>query len=164
MNDFEEQIEKMRREIINKVNRTFNDLQREVTRYKALSNNVKCHGEQEYLITNTKEFKGKKINGMILHGTRIPIYTWKNAFDTILQDALKDADMKKRIYNLRDKLLGRVRKRLSSDPLDMRNPLMLDKDLYVETNYDTETLMNFLLQILDEIFYDYSDIYVTIKN
>ena len=46
----------------------------------------------------------------------------------------------------------------------MRSPLKLCDELYIETHYDTETLMKLLLEILDSISYDYNDIKVVIKN
>ena len=72
--------------------------------------------------------------------------------------------MKQKLYELNDKLLGRKRTRLSKTPDDMRKPLELCENLYIETHYDTETLMNLLLQILNDIEYDYRDIKVAIKN
>ena len=65
---------------------------------------------------------------------------------------------------LRDKLLGRVRKRLSKTDEDMRSPLKINDNLFIETHYDTETLIKLLLEILEEISYDYNDIQVVIKN
>ena len=65
---------------------------------------------------------------------------------------------------LRDKILGRKRTRVSSSNVTMRSPLKLNEKLYIETHYDTETLMNFLIQILSEIHYDYNNIEIVIKN
>ena len=72
--------------------------------------------------------------------------------------------MKNKIFGLRDVLLGRVRTRVSKKKNQMRSPLKLCDELYIETHYDTETLMNLLLEILDSISYDYNNIKVVIKN
>lgn len=72
--------------------------------------------------------------------------------------------MKNRIMALRDKLLGRVRKRLSKTSNDMRSSLKIDDNLFIETHYDTETLVKLLLEILEEISYDYNEIQVVIKS
>ena len=72
--------------------------------------------------------------------------------------------MKKRVLDLRDKILGRKRSRLSYKSENMRSPLKLYDELYIETNYDAETLMNLLIQILEEISYNYNSIQIIIKN
>ena len=46
----------------------------------------------------------------------------------------------------------------------MRNSVEICEGLYIETHYDTVMLMNLLLQILNEIGYDYSKINIIIKN
>lgn len=72
--------------------------------------------------------------------------------------------MKNKVEALSDKLLGRVRRRLSSTANQMRNPVEICEGLYIETHYDIVMLMNLLLQILNEIGYDYSKINIIIKN
>ena len=47
----------------------------------------------------------------------------------------------------------------------MRSPLKIEDNLYVETHYDTETLLKILTtRILDVIGYDYRDITITVRN
>lgn len=48
--------------------------------------------------------------------------------------------------------------------MTMRSLLKLNEKLYIETHYDTETLMNFMIQILSKIYYDYNKIEIVIKN
>ena len=47
----------------------------------------------------------------------------------------------------------------------MRSPMLLGENLYLETHYDTETLLNILMiRILRPIGYDFSSILVTVRN
>ncbi len=164
MNNVIDEIRKKQDEIILMINSTFDQIVKEVS--KIDNNNISEESEYEviYPVTNTSSFKGKKVIAVILNDERVITPTWKNAVKFILEDAMKDKNMKNKLYDLRDKLLGRKRTRLSSNVNDMRSPVKLDEDLYIETHYDTETLMNFLLQILNEISYDYSTIKIAIKN
>ena len=46
----------------------------------------------------------------------------------------------------------------------MRSPVQIDEALYVETHYDTETLLRILTtRILDEVGYDYSKIKIAVR-
>lgn len=158
------EIRKRQDELIVMVNSTFEAIIKEVQQINQNLTEEENEYELIYPITNTAGFKGKKSLAVILNGERIVAPTWKTVFKIILEDAISDEKTLNKINNLRDRLLGRVRTRLSSKPDDMRSPLKLSDDLYVETHYDTKMLMNFLLQILDEISYDYSSINIVIKN
>ena len=120
--------------------------------------------EITYPITNTSVFKGKKPIAVKIQNKRVITPTWKKVVENILKEVLEDEQMKNKIFGLRDVLLGRVRTRVSKKKNQMRSPLKLCDELYIETHYDTETLMNLLLEILDSISYDYNNIKVVIKN
>ena len=158
------EIRKKQDELILMINSTFDEIIQEVASLS--SEEVVAENEYEvaYPITNTSGFKSKKVIAVILNGERIIAPTWKNVVRIILMDAIKEERNKTKLSNLCDRLLGRTRTRLSSVPDEMRSPLQLADNIYVETHYDTETLMNLLLQILNEISYDYGDIKIVIKN
>lgn len=98
----------------------------------------------------------KKTIAVLFGNRRIITTTWKSVAKTILQGVIKDEHMKSRLEALCDKLLGRVCKRLSKSSEGMRSPVEISKNLYIETHYDTEMLINLLIQILKKIHYDYS--------
>ena len=157
-------IREKQNQLIVMVNTIFDEIIKEVENLSIGEGSCNIEYESLYPITNTTGFKGKKPIAVIFNGKRIITPTWKVVVEIILNEILKDSIMKNRILDLRDRLLGRKRKRLSAQPQGMHTPLKLDKDLYIETHYDTETLMNLLLQILNEIYYDYSNIKIVIKN
>ena len=117
-----------------------------------------------YPITNPTFFKGKKPVEVEIDGKTIITPTWKKVAYTILTEIVQDKNMESKLLGLRDVMLGRVRNRLSSSDKNMTSPLCITKDLYIETHYDTETLLKFLLQILDKIGYDYNNIKIKIMN
>lgn len=158
------EIREKQNEIIMIVNTLFDELVNEISNIKVEQNEKINNFENILPLSNTKVFKGKKPIAVIFGENRIKTPTWKIVIETILKEVLKEENMKEKLYDLSDKLLGRKRTRLSESPEEMRKPLKLDDNLYIETHYDTETLMNLLLQILNDISYNYKDIKVAIRN
>ena len=88
-------------------------------------------------------------------------------FKEILQRCNADPEKHVALMNLRGKISGRERVLLSNKPKPgtMRSPLQIDENLYVETHYDTETLLRILTtRILNPVDYDYSKISIAIRN
>lgn len=158
------EIREKQNELIFMINSTFEDLVKKIEKIEIKESEFESEYETIYPITNTTGLKGKKPIAIIYNGKRQTTPTWKSVVNNILKEVIKDETMKDRILSLRDKLLGRVRKRLSDTDDDMRSPLKIDHNLYIETHYDTETLIRLLLEILEDISYDYNDIQVVIKN
>ena len=163
MNDLIAEIRKKQDEMIIMINATFDEIIRKVGNLNLDNNIEKNEYEVSYPLTNVGGFKGEKVIAVIINGERYIVPTWKIAVKTILDEVLKDNRMKSKMNFLCDKLLGRVRNRLAHTSDGMRSAIKLDENLYMETHYDTETLMRFLLQILNEINYDYSKIQVVLK-
>lgn len=157
-------IREKQNQLIVMINTTFDEL---VKRVESLQNDGKDYEieyESVYPITNSTGFKGKKPIAVKIRNKRITTPTWKVVVQTILRQVLNNKEMEDRMMALRDKILGRKRTRISSNSENMRSPLKLNDKLYIETHYDTESLMNFLINILEEIHYDYNDIEVVIKS
>lgn len=157
-------IREKQNQMIIMINNMFDELVKEVSNINIEQGEKNDNFETILPLTNTKIFKGKKSIAVIFGEKRVITPTWKVVVEKILKEVLKQDEMKQKLYELNDKLLGRKRTRLSKTPDDMRKPLELCENLYIETHYDTETLMNLLLQILNDIEYDYRDIKVAIKN
>lgn len=165
MNNIIEDLRKKQNELVMMVNNVFDDI---IKRVSELNSNQLSHVESVYEtvypITNIGGFKGKKVIAVIIHNERMITPTWKKAVSIILTDVIKDKKYKEKMYNLCDKMLGRVRNRLAHTSESMRSAIKLDDNLYIETHYDTETLMRFLLEILNELNYNYDDIKIVIKS
>ena len=66
---------------------------------------------------------------------------------------------------LRGKALGRQRAILAASPEKMHAPLEIDEDLYMESYYDTGTLLYVLKnRVLDEVGYNYTGIHVRLRQ
>lgn len=162
-----EQIRRIREkqdQLITLINATFDEIVAELERTTQGTQNYESDYESIYPITNTAGFKGKKPIAVLFQEERIITPTWKSVVEKILTEVMKNEENKNRIMSLRDKLYGRVRNRISESEEGMRSAIKLEENLYIETHYDTETLMKLLLQILDEIKYDYNKIKIIIKN
>jgi len=111
-------------------------------------------------------FKGTKPTALLFSDTeRIEVYTWKMVFCELLKRLNKDPEKHVELMNLRGKIAGRDRLLLSRDTTGMRSPHKVANNLYVETHYDTETLLRILTtRILDAVNYDYSGIFVAVRN
>lgn len=110
-------------------------------------------------------FKGKRPVGVIFpDNRRIETPTWKSVMEEILKDCCKTPAKKQALKDLRGRVMGRNRVLLGSEPGSMRSPLRIDVALYVETHYDTETLLKILtVRLLDQVGYDYSGIRIAVK-
>lgn len=157
-------IREKQNELVLMINSTFDEIVKEVEKNHSEKEYYEKEYETTYPITSPSSFKGKKPIAVLFNEERVITSTWKNVVKTILQRVITDEIMKKKLQALSDKLLGRVRKRLSNTSEDMRSPIEICDGLYIETHYDTIMLMDLLLQILNEINYDYSNIKIVIKN
>lgn len=61
-------------------------------------------------------------------------------------DALRDKSRKQQLLSLRGRVLGRSRAVLGADPGDRSQPPKISKGLYLESKYDTETLLYVLTE------------------
>lgn len=157
-------IREKQNQLIVMINTVFDEIVKEVEQLKVGENMVITEYESVYPITNATGFKGRKPIAVIIEGKRIITPTWKKVVENVLREVIKDEKMKNKVLDLRDILLGRIRTRLSKKSDDMRSPIKLCDDLYIETHYDTETLIKLLIEILSEISYDYNKVKVVIKS
>ncbi len=98
-------------------------------------------------------------------GTRIDVPTWKKVVEIILKKCNQETVYHNRLIELRGKVAGRDRVLVGEKPDEMRSPLEIAEGLYVETHYDTESLLRILItRILDAIHYDYNGITIAVRN
>ena len=111
-------------------------------------------------------FKGKSVVGVIFpDGVRLETPTWKAAAAVIMKRCNDDAGKHAALMALRSRVQGRSRLLLGSGADGMRSPIKIDRGLYMETHYDTESLLRIMkTRILDAVGYDYSGIQVAIRN
>ncbi len=138
-------------------------------------NETECVNEKEIsrvyeslypLNAGTGIFKGKKPIAVIFaDGARVSTPTWKKLSEEVLCHCNADPSKHKALMDLRGKLLGRDRVFLGSEAGKMRSPVKITDALYLETHYDTETLLRILTtRILTAVQYDYSGITIAVRN
>ena len=118
------------------------------------------------LTASSVAFKGKKPESILFpDGREVKTPTWKAAVLAIMQDCNEYPMMHTHLMELRGKVLGRQRAILAASPEKMHAPLEIDKDLYMESYYDTGTLLYVLKnRVLDEVGYNYSGIRVQFRQ
>ena len=118
------------------------------------------------LHTDPSVFKGKKPEAVLFpNGQSVSTPTWKAAVLAILQDCNADPMMHTHLMELRGKVMGRQRTILAASPEKMHAPLEIDKELYMESYYDTASLLYVLKnRVLDEVGYNYSGIRVQLRQ
>ena len=114
---------------------------------------------------NPAVFKRKKPTAVIFGSDRVSVSSWQKVLKEIMRRCNAEPEYRKRLMDLRDKISGRERIILSARKSGMRRPFEIGTRLYIETHYDTETLLRVLLtRVLDEVGYNYSNITVAVWN
>lgn len=167
--DIVKELEAMRKRMIQEINTEF-DLLIE----RAISGGLTIAepaAEENYesvypLTAGAGIFKGKKPIGVIFpDGRQVRTSTWKQVVAAIMEQCMKSSAYRERLKKLSGVITGRKRLLLAETGKDMRSPLKLCDDLYMETHYDTETLLNVLtIRVLGAIQYEYSGIQIMIRN
>jgi hypothetical protein len=157
-----ERIRDIQNALITHINEAFSEI--ELLLENQVDDGIIRGYESVYDIRNTAVFKGKKPIAVIIGQDRIICQTWKIVFSEIMKDCAKIPACHQMLYHLRNQYHGTKRVLLTDDPSKMRSPIKIDKDLFVETHYDTQSLMNLLLRILNDVGYEYTNIMVVIRN
>jgi hypothetical protein len=162
-----QEIQNIRSEIMLKVDAAFTELIRKLES-GANTSEIRWSGNYEtvYPITsNPAIFKGKKPTAVMFGDERIDVGKWKTVVEEIMKRCDADSEKHVSLMNLRGKISGRERVILAKDEGKMRSPMQISENLYIETHYDTETLLRTLMKrILDVVDYDYSCVKVAVRN
>ncbi|MCL2055554.1 MAG: hypothetical protein FWG90_14140 [Oscillospiraceae bacterium] len=154
-----------REALINQVNIIFDEFTERAMNGTGAKEVYRMGYESEYRLTsNPAIFKGKKPIAIKIGDERIEVSTWKKVVAAIMDNCNKDAEKHVELMNLRGKIAGRERVILAKTDKGMRSPLVVDENLYLETHYDTETLLRTLMtRVLDVVRYNYNDIIITTR-
>jgi len=165
-----QELQNFRTQLIQEINVTFDRLiERLLIEQQDETEQVNVAREYEatYALSYpTAFFKGKKPNGVIFpNGVRVEAYTWKKVVESILKDCNSIPEKHEALIKLCGKVSGRDRLFLANRIDNMRSPIEIEEGLYMESHYDTESLLRILTtRILEPIKYDYSTISVVIRN
>jgi hypothetical protein len=162
------EIRTIQKELIEHINRTFDDLAILFAGAQAnMPAPARTGGAEQYAqtlnIMNTGAMKGRKPICVAMEGETISCPTWKSVFETVIRKCNADPKRHGKLLELRNQYFGKKRLLLASNKNNMRSAVKIDEGLYVETHYDTKSLMDLLLRILRDLDYDYRDIRVMIR-
>lgn len=118
------------------------------------------------LSTNAGHFKGKKPKAVLFPDSRkIDVRTWKEVVFILLTDCVSDPNRMQYLLKLRGRVFGKQRVILADTPQRMSQPMQICDRLWMETKYDTETLLKVLMfRIFDVVGYDYGGIRIILRE
>lgn len=118
------------------------------------------------LSNNASRFKGTKPKAVLFpNGRKIGVKKWKDVVSVLLADCISDPDRLQYLLELRGRVSGKQRLIISDNPLGMNQPLQICDQLWMETKYDTETLLKVLMfRIFNVLGYDYSGVRIVLRE
>ena len=162
-----QEIQKCRSEIMLKVDSIFAELIRKLNNGTDITpRQLTGNFETVYPVTaNPALFKGTKPTAIIFGDERVDVGKWKTVVEEMLRRCNADPEKHVDLMNLRGRISGRERVILAKSGDGMRSPVKIDENLFIETHYDTETLLRTtMMRVLDVVGYDYGGITVAIRN
>ena len=161
-----QEIEEMRQRILREINTEFDRIIDTVSKN---SNNITAevvpYAMRYPLLADSGIFKGKKPVSVIIGEESFDVKTWKELVKVIMDKCIESTDNIIHLYELAGKVSGKKRVLLATSPKNMRSPIENTNRMYMETHYDTETLLNILInRILIPIGYDVKNISVIIRQ
>ncbi len=161
-----QEIEEMRQRMLQEINAEFDRIIESVSmNMDNLTAEAAPYAVQYPLTVGSGIFKGKKPMAVIIDGENYTVKTWKELVKTIMDKCTESTENIIKLYELVGKISGKKRVLLSTTTDGMRSPIEITKHMYMETHYDTETLLNILVnRILMPIGYDVRNISVVIRN
>ncbi len=166
MTNLHNELEAIRKRLIDNLNSEFDLLSHKLSECETTSSENDEPYDIEYsLKTGVSSFKGRKPTAVIFSEQRIPAKSWKNVVEIILKEVTKDNNYTIALYSLCGKISGKKRMLLDMTANGMRSPMKISDNLYLETHYDTETLIKILTnKLLNPIGYDYEAIKIAVKS
>ncbi|MBQ9299161.1 MAG: hypothetical protein IJ214_01485 [Clostridia bacterium] len=163
-----QEIEAMRKRMIQEVNTEFDILIEHLTKEEnaGMPKETVSPYEMKYpLSAGAAIFKGKKPTGVMIGNKNVSIRTWKQLVEVVLQHCMASPVYRERLLALAGNVSGKKRTLLAETDEGMRSPIHIRENLFMETHYDTQTLLNILMhRLLIPIGYDVGSISVTIRN
>ncbi len=169
--DLLQELETARQRLLQQVNTEFDMLAEKVR----LAELASAHGEEPRPVDvgtvlplgeNTRLFKGTKPLKLIFPDqSQVFVTSWKQGVAEVLRRCLAQPGMEAALRREAGNITGRSRVLLAESAEGMRSPVPLAEGLYMESHFDTETLLSVLTRrILGQIGYDYSGIRVSIRR
>lgn len=111
-------------------------------------------------------FKGTKVTAVrFADGSEISVGKWKDAVKVIMQNCNSNEKMHTALTRICGTVFGKTRTLFDKSPDEMIAPIKIDENMYLETKFDVEALLNVLKnRIFDLIGFDYSGISIKVEE
>lgn len=118
------------------------------------------------LVNNAGRFKGTKPKAVLFpDGRKISVKKWKEVVAALLADCITDQNRLQYLLEIRGRVFGKQRLILADSPSGMVQPMQICDQLWMETKYDTETLLKVLMfRIFDVVGYDYGGVRIILRE
>ncbi len=161
-----QEIEDMRQRMLREINTEFDRIIDTVLKSgDNITTQASAYSIKYPIMADPGIFKGKKPIAVVIDEEEFDVKTWKDVVKAVMNKCIESTDNIIRLYELAGKISGKKRVLLASSPDNMRSPIEITNRMYMETHYDTETLLNILInRILTPIGYKINDVYVIIRQ
>ena len=118
------------------------------------------------LVSASARCKGMKPMAVVFpDGSMVETSTWKKAADAILRNCDANPRCHEQLMEMRGRVNGNFRRLLAENPHGMDAPLKIAEGLYLESKFDTQALLDHLIQkILRRVGYDCNMIAILYRN
>lgn len=162
MTSYEKAIEGIREELHRRIDNIFNGFLAGLKEGHYAGNSIQGIS----LSNNAGYFKGKKpMEVLFPDGRKISVKKWKEVVSALLADCISNPNRLQYLLELRGRVLGKQRLILADNPVGMDQPMQIYDQLWMETKYDTETLLKVLMfRIFNVVGYDYSGVRIVLRE
>ena len=162
MTSYEKAIEGIREELHRRIDNIFNGFLAGLKEGHYAGNSIQGIS----LSNNAGYFKGKKpMEVLFPDGRKISVKKWKEVVSALLADCISNPNRLQYLLELRGRVLGKQRLILADNLVGMDQPMQIYDQLWMETKYDTETLLKVLMfRIFNVVGYDYSGVRIVLRE
>jgi uncharacterized protein with ParB-like and HNH nuclease domain len=120
--------------------------------------------ENLYSLSEDRSFTGEKIESYIFQEKEIKVKSWKELYQNICL-SLYDMDSNKfKLFLGDDEFQMKKRKMISSNKEDLKNPLKISDTIYLESNLNTDTILNMIKLILGKFEIEDDEISIYLRE
>lgn len=160
-----ENVERLRVQMHNDVDSKCDNLIKRIIKGESLDDDIVV---QRILPLNSMSafFKGTKVTAVrFADGSEISVGKWKDAVKVIMQNCNSNEEMHAALTRICGTVFGKTRTLFDKSPDEMIAPIKIDENMYLETKFDVEALLNVLKnRIFDLIGFDYSGISIKVEE
>ena len=158
-------IEKSRTEMLNLINAEYDHLKAMVLTKETDASEPEQFSIDIPLNSNGSVFKGRKpISVLFEDGEECMASTWKQVVKTLLERCYATPKTRERLNSMCGLISGKSRLLFCRDATAMGSPIKVGDDMYIETKFDAETLMNVVVRrVLIPAGFDVSGIAIKVQ-